>query len=206
MKFKILKFKTLIFVFLLFIFCFLPVALIFAQENNSDKIIGLREQIQELERQSAEYKKLITQKQQEGTTLKRELAILENQIVKLRVNILTTNRRVELTGLEIQDLNAEILKTEAKINKNKESVSELLRRLDSVEKQDLAAVVLANPRISHFFNYLQYLNNLQGQLIANLNAFIELKNELGDRKKETESKKQQRQGKSFNSAKRKQAL
>ena len=206
MKFKILKFKTLIFVFLLFIFCFLPVVLIFAQENNSDKIIGLREQIQELERQSAEYKKLITQKQQEGTTLKRELAILENQIVKLRVNILTTNRRVELTGLEIQDLNAEILKTEAKINKNKESVSALLRRLDSVEKQDLAAVVLANPRISHFFNYLQYLNNLQGQLIANLNAFIELKNELGDRKKETESKKQQRQGKSFNAAKRKQAL
>ncbi len=193
MKFKFLKFKTLIFVFLLFIFCFLPAALIFAQENNSDKILDLRKQIQELERQSAEYKKLTTQKQQEGTTLKRELSTLENQIAKLKVNILSTSRKVALAGLEIKDLAGEITTTEGKINKNKGSISGLLRQLDAVEKQDLATILLANPRISDFFNHIEYINNLQEQLTDNLKTFLELKGELEAKKETTENKKQELQ-------------
>lgn len=185
-KFKILILLSSVFTSYLLLFTFSS-----AQENTSQKILDLRQQIQELEKQSAEYKSQIQQKQQESGTLKRELAILESQIAKLRVNILATNGKIKLTGLEIQDLNVEIIKTEAKINKNKESISELLRRLNSLEKQDLAMVILANPRISDFFNHLQYLNNLQDQLIANLNIFIGLKDELEDRKEETENKKQQ---------------
>ncbi len=186
MKFKFLKFKTLI-----FILCFLPAALISAQENNSDKIIDLREQIQELERQSAEYKKLVTQKQLEGTTLKRELSILENQIARLKVGILSTNRRIDLANLEIKDLTREITTTENKIDRNKESISGLLRQLDTIEKQDLAFILLANSKISDFFNYLERISNLQEQLTGNLRIFLELKNELEIKKEETGNKKQE---------------
>lgn len=178
-------------------FCLVSFFLVFltasAQENNSNKIIDLRGQIQELEKQSAEYKKLITQKNQEGETLKREVSVLENQIAKLRVNVLATGQKIELTGLEIKDLAAEISTTENKINKNKESISGLLRQLDTIEKRDLAAILLANPRISDFFNHIEHINNLQGQLTGNLKTFLELKKEFEERKGRAENKKQELQ-------------
>lgn len=158
------------------------------QENNSDKILEIRQQIQELEKQSAEYKKQITQKHKEGETLKKELAILESRIAKLKVDILVTNRKIELTNLEIRDLNIEINQTENKIDKNKESISEVLRQLDASEKQDLASILLANSKISDFFNHIEYINNLQEQLALNLTNFIELKKELDTRKETTETK------------------
>lgn len=160
-----------------------------SQENNSDKILEIRQQIQELEKQSSEYKKQITNKQAESKTLKKELAILESRIAKLQVDILATNRRIELTNLEIKDLNAEIAQTKNKIDKNKKSISELLRQLDNSEKQDFAFILLANPRISDFFNHIEHINNLQGQLALNLISFIELKKELDSRKEAAETKK-----------------
>lgn len=162
-----------------------------AQENTSQKILDLRQQIQELEKQSKEYKNQIQQKQKESETLKRETSILENQIAKLRINILATTGKIELTGLEIKDLGAEISVTENKIGKNKESTSELLRQLSAADKQDLATILLANPRISDFFNHIQQVNNLQSQLANNLNTFLELKEKLKERKETAENKKQE---------------
>lgn len=203
MNFKFLKLKYLILVFLFFIFYLSLTDSVFGQENNSNpssttlrvdygagKIIDLREQIQELERRSAEYKKQITQKHKESETLKRELSILENQIARLRVNIIANTRRIELAGLEIKDLAKEISVTENKISKNKESISGLLKELDAFEKQDLATILLANPRISDFFNHIERVNGLQERLTANLSVFMELKSQLEDKKGETENKKQ----------------
>ena len=189
MKIQNSKFKILIFLILFSTYYLLFTSSAFAQENNNDKILEIRQQIQELEKQSAEYKKQITQKQTEGKTLKKELAVLESRIAKLQVDILTTNRKIELTSLEIKDLNREITQTENKIGKNKESISEMLRQLNNSEKQDLAAILLANPKISNFFNHIEYINNLQKQLALNLANFIELKKELDSRKEATEIKK-----------------
>ena len=189
MNFKFLKFKILVpLLFALYLIFFI---FALAQENSSDKILNLREQIIELERQSADYKKQISRKQQEGTTLKREISILENQIARIRVDILSTSRRIDLAGLEIKDLAGEISAAENKINRNKESISGLLRQLALIEKQDLAFIILANSRLSDFFNYVEHINNLQGQLSANLNTFLELKNGLESKKEATENKKQE---------------
>ena len=162
-----------------------------AQENTSNHILNLREQIIELERQSAEYKKQINQKKKKQTTLKREISILENQISRLRVNILSTGRKIDLAGLEIKDLGRGISETEKKINKNRETISELLRRLNLAEKHDLAAVLLSNARISDFFGYIERVNSLQTELSANLSAFLDLKNQLTAKKESTENKKQE---------------
>ena len=181
--------RKLVFITLIFYLAGFSIAI--GQENNSDKILEIRQQIQELEKQSAEYKKQIIQKHKEGETLKKELSILENQIAKLQVDILTTNRKIELTSLEIKDLNGEINRTENKIDKNRESISEMLRQLDSSEKKDLASILLANPKISDFFNHIEHINNLQTQLAFNLNTFLELKKELDNRRAVAQDKKLQ---------------
>jgi len=178
-------------VILLSIYCLLTSNSVSAQENNSDRVINLRQQIQELEKQSSEYKKTITQKQQEGKTLKRELSILENQIARLKINILSTNRKIDLTALEIDDLENEISTTKNRIDSNRKMISALLKQMNIIEKQDLAAVLLANPRISDFFSHVEHINNLQGQLAGNLKTFLELKNELEERKNAAENKKQE---------------
>lgn len=55
----------------------------------------------------------------------------------------------------------------------------------------MATIILANPKLSDFFNYIEHINSLQASLITNLNIFIELKNELEERKNEAKDKKQQ---------------
>ena len=212
MKFKCLKFKTFILIVLTSTFYFLTSNSL-AQENNSpdtkyrgssillstqnveqnrdDKILDLRQQIQELERQSAEYKEQIKTKQNEGETLKKELGILESRIANLKVSILATGRRIELAGLEIKDLNGEILKTEKEIKKNKESISGLLREIQTIESHDLASIILANPHISVFFNHVQQINNLRDRLIADFNAFLDLKKIFKERKETAENKKEE---------------
>lgn len=173
------------------IFCFFVFLFVAAQENNSDKILDLRQQIQELERKSAEYKNEIVKKHKESETLKGELSILENQIAKLRVGVLSTNRKIELTFLEIKDLTKEISITGNKIDRNKESIGGLLRQLNGIEKQELAAILLANPRLSSFFSHIEHINNLQSQLSENLKTFLELKNELEEKRGAAEDKKQE---------------
>ena len=153
------------------------------------RVNELREQIRELERQSNEYKETIKSKQKEGTTLKKEITILENQLAKLKLNIMTTTNRIKLTKLEITDLNGEISKTEEKIKKNRQIVSGLIRDLDYFEKQDLASILLSNKRISDFFNQIEYANNLQASLTANLDLFLDLKEKLEIKKEITQTKK-----------------
>lgn len=160
-------------------------------QAQTNRVSELRDEIRELERQSNEYKKLITRKQQEGTTLKREIAILENQLAKLKLNILTTTNRIELTELEITDLNGDISKTEIKIGKNREIVSGLIRDLNYFEKRDLASILLSNARISDFFSQIEYANSLQASLFANLDVFLDLKEELDMKKGSAETKKSQ---------------
>ena len=161
------------------------------QENNSDRILNLRQQIQELEKQSVEYKEQIRTKQNEGKTLKKELSILESQIAKLRINILITERKVELAGIEIKDLNAGIFEAEEEIKGKKESISGLLREIQSIESRDLASIILANPKISDFFGHLEQINALRDKLVANLNIFLDLKKDLTGRKEAAEGKKQE---------------
>ncbi|MEK7659160.1 MAG: peptidoglycan DD-metalloendopeptidase family protein [Patescibacteria group bacterium] len=186
-----LKFKFLILLSLFLTSYLLLFTFSSAQENNSNKIIDFRQQIQGLERQSAEYKKQIIQKRKESETLKRELSILENQIARLRINIIANTQRIELTGLEIRDLAGEISATENKIGKIKESISGLLKELNVFEKRDLAVILLTNPRISYFFNHIERVSGLQERLTANLSVFLELKSQLEGKKGEAENKKQE---------------
>lgn len=189
MKFQCLKFKVVIFIVLLSTFYLLFTDSVSAQENNSDKIINLRQQIQELEKQSAEYKEQIKTKQNESETLKKQLGILESRIAKLKIDILSTGHRIELAGIEIKDLNGEIFKTEKEIKKSKELISELLREAQTLQNHDLASIILANPRISDFFNHIEQVKNLQDRLIANFNDFLDLKKGLTGKKEAAENKK-----------------
>ena len=179
--------NNLIFILILFC-CFSYAQISQAQTNRVDE---LRDQIRELERQSNEYKKLISKRQQEGTTLKKEINILENQLAKLKLNILSTTSSIELTKLEITDLNGEISRTGAKIGKNREIVSGLIRDLDYFEKRDLASILLSNNRISDFFSQIEHVNSLQANLVANLDVFLDLKEELETKKDSAETKKGQ---------------
>lgn len=176
-------------VLFLFLFC----CFLFAQTSHAqtNRVDELRDEIRELERQSNEYKKLVSRKQQEGSTLKKEITILENQLAKLKLNILASVNRIELTRLEITDLNGQISKTKEKIDKNREIVSGLIRDLNYFEKRDLASILLSNARISDFFNQIEYANNLQASLFANLGVFLDLKEELDMKKGSAETKKNQ---------------
>ncbi|MEK7579773.1 MAG: peptidoglycan DD-metalloendopeptidase family protein [Patescibacteria group bacterium] len=184
--FKYLYFLAAVFAFCLSIFTFPDAA-----ANTSDKILELRNQIQELERQSAGYQNQIKQKHKEGETLKREISILENRIAKLRLDIIATTGKIDLAELEIKDLTGEIYKTGIKVKENKESISKLIRELNEMERTNLATVLLANSKISDFLNHIDRMSLIQNKLTSRLVEFIALKNELEVKKQEAEDKKNQ---------------
>lgn len=157
--------------------------------NENQRILELQSKIQELERQEKEYKELIKQKQQESESLKKQLFLLENQIRKLKLEILATANKIEIVNLEINDLNKKIFEIKDEIERNKLITANLLRDLYDFEKKNFVAIIFANYKFSDFFNQIQYLNNLQDQLLSNLNKLKELKENFEDKKELEEIKK-----------------
>lgn len=164
---------------------------VFAADDINQKILDLRKQIEELAKQSALYTKNISQKQKEADTLNRQINILNNQILKLQTRIAITEREITSARLEIGDLETKIFDTQERINKGKTVVGKLISLINERDKISLAAILIANPKLSNFASIGQQEQNLNARLNQLLLDLKEQRDELQVIKSELETKKRE---------------
>lgn len=136
-----------------------------AADDINQQILDLRAQIDALTKQAEQYKGTIAQKQKEADTLKRQIDLLNTQILKLQTSIAITGRRIDSTKLEITNLEGQIFDAQQRINKQKQTVGELLALLYERDQFSLLAVILKSPTISNFTDQAQQEQNLNNRLI-----------------------------------------
>lgn len=149
-----------------------------ASEDVNQKILDLRKQIEELEKQAAEYKGGILSKQKEAQTLKREIDTLNAQLQNLQTGIKITGYQIDSTRLSIQDLQNKIFDRQAEIVEKQQAVAFILNLIYQNDQENLLTIILKNDNLSDFVSQTQQADNLNRKLLATITVVKNEKEQL----------------------------
>jgi hypothetical protein len=187
-----LRFGIFSFLILFPIFCFL-FSISFANEIDLGVVAKRREQLEEelesLESQIDGYRTLIQKKQQEATTLERDVAILDAQINKAKLEIKARNLSINKLTEAIESRSRTITELLEKLEREKSSLAELLRRLNELDSTSLIEIILGYEKLSDFFVDVDAFQSIQANLKFSFDEIGQTKITAEKEKEEMEIKK-----------------
>ena len=151
------------------------------QEENDKLISEKREEIDEIEEKIKGFEAEIKAQQGKERTLKREIALYNNNIYKNELEIKQTKLSIEEAGIELEEIEKKIKEGEEKITRDRENLKNLIRLLYTYQQDSLLEILIFEDDISDFFNKVDAAESLKNEVFTTI---IDLKNE----KKELESK------------------
>lgn len=178
------------FIVFISVFCFLfLINETAAAEDLNQKILNLRKQIEDLTKQSEQYKKNIQKSQKDADTLTRQINIMNNEILSFQTQIAITEKKIETSKSEISVLETRIFDTQDRINDGKNTISQLIQLAYQRDRVSLTAILLKSPKLSDFANISQQEQNLNLRLNVLLTDLKQQKDELQNQKSDFEGKK-----------------
>jgi len=167
-------------------------------QTDEERLVELRQQIEQLQKQADQYRSNIKGEQDKAASLKKEISVLQNQISRIQTQIQLTSKKIDKTSIEIGGIQTQIFNTQEKINMQKEAAGRLLLFLSRRDKEPLLATLLKNNSLSDFLKEGHYVNNISANLLdlvdelkSSKTVYEGQKNELEDKKGELESLKQE---------------
>ena len=177
-----IKFKHIIFLFLLGgMYNFSISSLLFANSKVGElqeEINQKNSEVVEIEKEIEKYQIEIDKTLEEGKTLKNEISVLQSTTNKLKSEINLTNNKIDNTNFTIEKLDLEITDKSNSIKSRKDSLAEILRKLDEKESLSLLEILLAHDSLSDFFSDLERMEYLQKDINFSLDELKALKDEL----------------------------
>jgi membrane-bound lytic murein transglycosylase B len=111
----------------------------------------LRAKLAEYEKEIAETEKQLQQQKGNSASLQNDIAILNAEIRKTRLAIESQQLVIQKLSGEIGQKNQTLSQLQAKTERQKESLAELLRKTQALDSYSTLEVVLSNRNISEFF-------------------------------------------------------
>ncbi|MFA5172788.1 MAG: lytic murein transglycosylase [Candidatus Paceibacterota bacterium] len=178
--------RKLLPVFLILVFMFSSVyaptsQTIFAAENEEERA-KLEAELQELEKQIAEYEATVEGYRRQGTTLKDEIKRIEANIAKLNLQVKQTTLSLDRLNSDIKKTANKITETESSIDLNKKNLAEILQNIHEAEGTGLVEILLRNQDMSNFFDDVNSVMLVQEGLKNSLQKIVGLRNDLIDQK------------------------
>jgi murein DD-endopeptidase MepM/ murein hydrolase activator NlpD len=177
--------------------CVVSTYSILPREVRAARIDELRTQIQEreqsikqLETEIAQYQNQLVTVGGEKQTLQGALAQLDTARAKLAKDINLTNTKIDRTKLTTVELALTIKEKELLINRNKNTIGEIFRRIDQEEQQSLLEVLLSTNSISDFFGNIDDLSKLESGIGDNVKSLQNLRTDLANEKAGYEKEEQ----------------
>lgn len=183
--------RTIAVLFLLSIFPLFA----FAQE------LKTREQLQAdlaaLETQIAEQQKAVESKQKEGVSLSRDINVLDGKIKQSQIQIKAHEKVIGILAQNISDKDKNISLLNYKVDREKESLSQILRKSSYLDNYSMLDFMLQDKSLSSFFIDVDSFSSVQRALNKSFEdirvtttGLEKVKSELLDNKQEEEAVKQ----------------
>ncbi len=164
-----------------------------AEEIDPNAVINqrqqLEEQLQQLEKQIDSYNSIIQGKQKQATTLERDIAIFDAQIEKAKLEIKMRTIQINELSHGIEDKSATIQSLSEKIDQERESLAELLRKTQEIDSNSLLEVFLSQSDWSDFFRETDSFDSLQNSIHGSLDEMRGTKQQTEDEKTDLENQK-----------------
>jgi murein DD-endopeptidase MepM/ murein hydrolase activator NlpD len=146
-----------------------------AQTNAEIKVLNnelkdKKKEIEEIKKQQEEYSKLIKKQQESKVTLKSQLSILENRILKSGLDIKETEIAIEQINLEVRKLNLDIAATDKKIESGKKHLANLLKLVYKQDQVSTLEALLLNSSLADFLNQAKYLEDTNEEIANSLDG------------------------------------
>ena len=188
--------KVFVAIFGLLVFIWSPA--IFRQPVNAEEIdpnavAKLRQQKEEelknLESQIENIQSTIEELQRGRTTLERDIAIMDAQIAKAKLEIKARDLSIaELAG-GIEDRSRIINDLVEKLDQEKASLAELLRRVNELDSTSLIEIVMGYNKLSDFFADSDNFESIQRAIQDSFNEIKQTKSNTETEKQDMENKK-----------------
>lgn len=160
-------------------------------QDLNDQIKENENKIENLKRAAEEYGDKIEEYRGKGASLKNQLGILDNQIIKLEIDIKTTQLQIDKAKLEIESMDYQIDKEEKEIEDRKGSLMEYIKMINKSDQRSYLEILILNDSFSEFFNQLSYLEQLQSDIQDIVDRLKLLKNAIEVQKADKERQKQE---------------
>lgn len=141
---------------------------------------------------NGEIKKLDEQIQatnQEGKNLQGVIKTLDTSGKKLDKELTVTKEKISTTALTIQELQMEIAKGEAGIQRNINALTSSIKTIRESDDTSIIESVLTNKDLGEVWNDFESISQFQGAAKVNTDEIRELKRQLESQRSETEKKK-----------------
>lgn len=159
-----------------------------AIEELTKKIVEKQAKIKQLEESIERVKKDINKKRLETVSLKNQMAIIDNRVVQVELDIALAEEKLDTLQLEIDELVLSIKEKEGLIARQKEIIGELIRALSYEDRKTPIEILAAYENFSQFYNKLQYLQSIELDLAMSARALKTAKEDLEERKTQTEAR------------------
>ncbi|MBD3281312.1 peptidoglycan DD-metalloendopeptidase family protein [Candidatus Uhrbacteria bacterium] len=135
------------------------------------------------------YKDRIKQQEQAKLTLENQISLLDNRIREKELRAEEIRTQIEILSLELQALDRQIVRQEGRIKTQKALVADLIRRMRQADDVNTLHVFLSRPTLSSYFQNVEELSRLEGDLTQSLERIIAEKTTLQNDKALRETKR-----------------
>lgn len=150
------------------------------------KIETNKGKIENLQKAAKEYGQKIEEYKSRSATLKDQMGLLDNQIIKVQLDIETTQLQIDKTKLEIEAQNYQLDQEQKEIDAQKESLIEYVRQINKNDQKSYLEILIQNESFSEFFNQLSYLETIQNDIKNSIDHLKLLKETIALQKAELE--------------------
>ena len=175
----------------LFASLFFP-GLVFAQNISqvvADKRAQLERDLAALEQEIDVQQQLLTSKKAERQSLERDVSILDASIKKAKLSIKAQDLAIEKLSDTIDDKQDKIVGLDAKLNREKQSLAQLIRKTNQINDISVAEIVLGKQSLSNVFLDLDTFSTIKMNLQASFEVIAGTRTATEAEKNALEDKK-----------------
>ena len=149
----------------------------------------LERELASIEGQIANQQKILDDRKKQSVSLERDVAILNADISKAKLSIKARNLAIEKLSDEIRQKEKVINVLSAKLDRERESLSQIIRKTYEIDNYSLVEFALTNETVSEFFIDVDSFDSVKESLQASLGIVEETRDDTKDQKTVLEDKR-----------------
>jgi hypothetical protein len=171
------------------VFVFLLPFLVSA-ETDAERRLRLETELQNVERQILTQQRLVEDKQQERQSLERDMTIIESEIRQAQLGIKARAVSIEQLIDQIGEKEVVLDILAEKLNKQQDSLAELVRKSALLEEYSLVEVMLSKQNFSEFFTDVAVFQSIKESLNESLAILHGIRRDTSEQKLALEGKQE----------------
>jgi peptidoglycan hydrolase CwlO-like protein len=166
---------------------FLTANPIFA-ETTAERKARLEKELQTVERQILKQQVLVENTQLQQQSLERDINLIDEQIKEAKLGIQARDVAIQQIGDQIVDKQGVINVLDDRLQRQRQSLGQLLRKTQEIDDYSLADIMLGGQNLSSFFDDLENYQSIKSSLNQSLDVLKQIKTDTEDQKTSLEDK------------------